>query len=90
MTWKNPGGRMKGSRRAVSEMMVQRLELGWGDGSQSSISASGNGYSELQPGTWWVGLKGRQHHQIMTVKERLWTLGAWLRAVEVGNGGKKP
>lgn len=34
--------------------------------------------------------KGRQHHQIMTVKERLWTLGAWPRAVEIGNGGKKP
>ena len=43
---------MRGSRRAVSEMMVQRLELGLGDGSLSSISASGNGYSELQPGTW--------------------------------------
>ena len=43
---------MKGSRRAVSEMMVQRLELGGGDVSLSSISASGNGYSELQPGTW--------------------------------------
>lgn len=54
MTWKNPGGRMKGSRRAVSEMMVQRLELGWGMGLRAALVPLEMAIQScnLEPGRW--------------------------------------
>lgn len=45
---------MKGSRRAVSEMMVQRLELGWGMGLRAALVPLEMAIQScnLEPGRW--------------------------------------